>query len=150
MVEFWSYHFIISCSKVTYLKVVDDADVSRKYALTTCPKLLYASAKSGAMMVYLDQNQSRSGSPNQNYAREIMELHTLGVDGGYTQNDVAELSRVLTGWSIVGRCDFAFYSSIHDFGKKTVLGVTITASSGSGGAAAIVAGDHILDMLLPH
>ncbi len=150
MVEFWSDHFNISYSKVTYLKVVDDADVIRKYALTTFPKLLYASAKSGAMMVYLDQNQSRSGSPNQNYAREIMELHTLGVDGGYTQNDVAELSRVLTGWSIVGRGDFAFYSSIHDFGKKTVLGVTIPASSSSVGAGAIVEGEQMLDMLLAH
>src|SRR5258708_12811596 len=79
-----------------------------------------------------------------------MELHTLGVDGGYTQNDVAELSRVLTGWSIVGRGDFAFYSSIHDFGKKTVLGVTIPATSSSVGAGAIVEGEQMLDMLLAH
>ena len=51
------------------------------------------------MLLYLDQNTSSTPTPNQNYAREIMELHTLGVDGGYTQDDVAQLSRILTGWS---------------------------------------------------
>ena len=66
VVEFWSDHFNISMNKVSYLKVIDDREVIRKYALTTFRELLYASAKSGAMMSYLDQNQSRSGAPNQN------------------------------------------------------------------------------------
>ena len=149
-VEFWSDHFNISITKVGYLKAVDDRDVIRKYALTTFRNLLYASAKSGAMMTYLDQNQSRSGAPNQNYAREIMELHTLGVTGGYTQNDVAELSRVLTGWTIAGRGDFAFNPAIHDWGAKTVLGVTIPAGSPSIGAAGIKEGEQMLDVLLAH
>ena len=150
MVEFWSDHFNISINKVGYLKATDDRDVIRKYALTTFPKLLYASAKSGAMMSYLDQNASRNTAPNQNYAREIMELHTLGVDGGYTQADVAELSRVLTGWTIAGRGDFSFNPAIHDWGAKTVLGVRIPAGSPSLGAAGIKEGEQMLDFLLAH
>lgn len=149
-VEFWSDHFNIAITKVAYLKVVDDRDVIRKYALTTFRQLLYASAKSGAMMAYLDQNQSRSGAPNQNYAREIMELHTLGVDGGYTQTDVAELSRVFTGWTIAGRGDFTFNPALHDFGAKTVLGIKIPATSSTVGAAGIKEGELMLDTLLAH
>ncbi len=150
MVEFWSDHFNISIAKVGYLKAVDDRDVIRAYALGNFRDLLYASAKSGAMMAYLDQNQSRNTSPNQNYAREIMELHTLGVNGGYTQADVAELSRVLTGWTIAGRGDFAFNPAIHDWGAKTVLGVTIPAGAPSLGAAGIKEGEKMLDVLLAH
>ncbi|MEP6733636.1 MAG: DUF1800 domain-containing protein [bacterium] len=150
MVEFWSDHFNISIVKVGYLKAVDDRDVIRKHALGSFRDLLFASAKSGAMMAYLDQNQSRSGSPNQNYAREIMELHTLGVSGGYTQTDVAELSRVLTGWTIAGRGDFSFNPAIHDWGTKTVLGVTIPAGSPSLGAAGIKEGEQMINVLLDH
>ncbi len=149
-VEFWSDHFNIAMSKVGYLKVVDDRDVIRKYALDTFPNLLKASAHSAAMLAYLDQTQSRSGAPNQNYAREIMELHTLGVDGGYTQTDVAELSRVLTGWTIAGRGNFNFDPNLHDFGAKTVLGVTIPASNRSIGAVAQAEGEQMLDLLLNH
>ena len=150
MVEFWSDHFNISIAKVGYLKAVDDRDVIRAHALGSFRDLLYASAKSGAMMSYLDQNQSRAGAPNQNYAREIMELHTLGVDGGYTQTDVAELSRVLTGWTIAGRGDFAFNPALHDWGNKTVLGVKIPAGSPALGAAGIKEGEQMLDVLLNH
>jgi uncharacterized protein (DUF1800 family) len=78
------------------------------------------------MMFYLDNARSRSGAINENYAREIMELHTLGVDGGYTQKDVTELARVLTGWSIDRRTgQFAFHPFLHDRGAKTVLGVRL-------------------------
>ncbi len=150
MVEFWSDHFNISMGKVSYLKAVDDREVIRKHALGKFRDLLYASAKSGAMMSYLDQNQSRSGSPNENYARELMELHTVGVDGGYTQTDVAELSRVLTGWTIVGRGNFTFNPAIHDWGAKTVLGLRIPAGSPSLGAQGILEGEKVLDLLLAH
>jgi uncharacterized protein (DUF1800 family) len=98
-------------------------------------------------MAYLDQNTSNKNAPNQNYAREIMELHTLGVDGGYTQDDVAELSRVLTGWTIAGRGVFTFNSAIHDTGSKLVLGTTI---AGQTGAAGINEGEQVLDMLVNH
>ena len=100
MVELWADHFNQDLDKVGYLLVADQRDVIRTHALGKFPDLLKASAHSASMLVYLDQNSSRKGAPNQNYAREIMELHTLGVDGGYTQDDVAELSRVLTGWTI--------------------------------------------------
>jgi uncharacterized protein (DUF1800 family) len=83
------------------------------------------------MLFYLDNARSRRDAINENYAREIMELHTLGVDGGYTQKDVTELARVLTGWSIErGNGAFVFRPMLHDRGAKTVLGVHI-----SGGGA---------------
>jgi hypothetical protein len=150
MVEFWSDHFNISYDKVGYLKAVDDREVIRKHALGKFGDLLKASAHSPAMLAYLDQNLSRSGSPNQNYARELMELHTLGVDGGYTQDDVAELSRVLTGWSFNGAGVFTFVPSRHDYGAKTVLGVNIPASSPTLGVAAVDEGEEILDLLINH
>jgi uncharacterized protein (DUF1800 family) len=150
MVEFWSDHFNQDYDKVGYLLNADQRDVIRKNALGKFPVLLKASAHSASMMVYLDQNASRNTAPNQNYAREIMELHTLGVDGGYTQNDVAELSRVLTGWTVQGRGNFVFNPAIHDWGAKTVLGVTIPASPASTGAAGINEGEKMLDMLVNH
>jgi uncharacterized protein (DUF1800 family) len=150
MVEFWSDHFNISIAKVGYLKAVDDRDVIRKHALGRFSDLLKASAHSPAMLAYLDQNTSRVGAPNQNYARELMELHTLGVDGGYTQQDVAELSRVLTGWTFTGAGDFNFNANRHDFTQKTVLGVTIPAAPTSTGSAAINEGEQMLDVLINH
>ena len=150
MVEFWGDHFNQDIDKVGYLLVADQRDVIRKYALGKFPDLLKASAHSPSMLVYLDQNASRSVAPNQNYARELMELHTLGVDGGYTQSDVAELSRVLTGWTIQGRGNFVFNPAIHDWGSKTVLGVTIPAGSPSLGADGIKEGEQMLDLLVHH
>jgi uncharacterized protein (DUF1800 family) len=90
------------------------------------------------------------GAPNQNYARELMELHTLGVNGGYTQDDVAELSRVLTGWTLQGRGTFVFNPALHDWGAKTVLGMTIPAGSPALGAAGIQEGEQVIDMLCNH
>ena len=149
LVEFWGDHFNIDVNKVGYLKLVDDRDVIRQYAMTTFPQLLRASAHSPAMMVYLDQTLSRRGAPNQNYAREIMELHTLGVSGGYTQDDVAELSRVLTGWGITGAGTFFFDPNRHDYGAKTLLGVTIPATTqATVGAAAINEGESIISLLV--
>lgn len=150
MVEFWSDHFNIEFGKVGYLKVVDDRDVIRKYALGKFSDLVKASSKSPAMLAYLDQNVSRVGAPNQNYARELMELHTLGVNGGYTQDDVAELSRVLTGWTLQGRGNFVFNSILHDWGSKVVMGVTIPAGSPSLGAAGIQEGEQMIDFLCNH
>jgi uncharacterized protein (DUF1800 family) len=147
MVEFWTDHFNQDIDKVGYLLVADQRDVIRKNALGKFPDLLKASAHSASMMAYLDQNTSNRNAPNQNYAREIMELHTLGVDGGYTQDDVAELSRVLTGWTITGRGVFSFNAAIHDTGSKLVLGTTI---SGQSGAAGINEGEQVLDMLVNH
>ncbi len=104
-VDFWTNHFnIYLLGGVTgLLKIFDDRDVIRPYALETFPELLQASAHSPAMLTYLDQAQSTRQAPNENYARELLELHTVGVDGGYSHDDILELARVLTGWSVTGR-----------------------------------------------
>jgi uncharacterized protein (DUF1800 family) len=150
MVEFWTDHFNIDYEKVGYLKTLDDRDVIRKHALGKFPDMLKASAHSPAMLEYLDNTRSRGRNTNQNYAREIMELHTLGVDGGYTQTDVAELSRILTGWTIQGRGVFAFDPTGHDFTGKTFLSTDFPAQSSSVGAAAVQEGERAIDMLLAH
>ena len=90
------------------------------------------------------QNMARG--LNENYARELMELHTLGVDGGYTQKDVTEVARVFTGWTIDGPragARFHFEPRMHDLGVKTVLGQTIRASD-------IREGEQVLDLLARH
>ena len=150
MVEFWTDHFTIYIPKVGYLKLLDDRDVVRKYALGKFPELLWASAHSPAMLLYLDQPQSRGNSPNQNYAREIMELHSLGVDGGYTQDDVAQLSRIFTGWTVQGRGAFNFDATGHDFTAKTFLGKTYPAQLPSVGAAAVAEGEDAVRTLANH
>lgn len=150
MVEFWTDHFNQDIDKVGYLYVADLRDVIRKHALGRFPDMLKASAHSASMMAYLDQNVSRNTAPNQNYARELLELHTVGVDNGYTQTDVAELSRVLTGWTIQGRGNFVFNANIHDRNAKTVMGMTIPAAPATQGAAGIQEGEAVLDMLVAH
>jgi uncharacterized protein (DUF1800 family) len=130
MAEFWTDHFNISVDKgdCFYLKTVDDRDVIRPHALGRFHDLVWASAHSPAMLVYLDQHVSDRTHPNENYARELMELHTLGVDGGYTQQDVMELARCLTGWTVKEswwRGTFTFNPDRHDDGVKTVLGLTL-------------------------
>ena len=149
MVEFWTDHFNINMVDIGYLKTIDDREVIRKYALGNFPDLLRASAHSAAMLVYLNNNTSRYPKVNENYARELMELHTLGVDGGYTQTDVAEVARCLSGWTIKGRGDFNFDPIGHDFGAKTFLGNTIPAAPGTG-AAAVADGDKVLSVLASH
>jgi uncharacterized protein (DUF1800 family) len=131
VVDFWSDHFNIHVLKgeCWYLKTVDDRDVIRPHALGSFRELLSASARSPAMLVYLDNQASDASHPNENYARELLELHTLGVDGGYTQRDVMELARCLTGWRVGGDTfqhdQFMFDADMHDHGAKTVLGMTI-------------------------
>lgn len=150
MVEFWTDHFSIDRDKVGYLKVVDDRDVIRRHALGKFPAMLKASAHSAAMMRYLDQPASRRGRINENYAREIMELHSVGVDGGYSQQDVNELARVLTGWTVSGRGIFTYDAQLHDFGPKSVLGRTIPATAPGRGLAGKNEADAIIDSLALH
>ncbi|HEX2723300.1 MAG TPA: DUF1800 domain-containing protein, partial [Gemmatimonadaceae bacterium] len=149
MVEFWTDHFNISMREVGYLKTLDDREVIRRHALGNFPDMLRASAHSAAMLVYLDNNTSRYPKVNENYARELMELHTMGVDGGYTQTDVAEVARCLSGWTIKGRGEFNFDPTGHDFGAKSFLGQTIPAAPGTG-AAAVSEGDKVLNVLAAH
>jgi uncharacterized protein (DUF1800 family) len=152
MVELWTDHFTIYFPEVGYLKTLDDRDVIRKHALGNFGDLLKASARSAAMLVYLDQNVSRRGAPNQNYARELLELHTVGVDGGYTQEDVAELSRILTGWTVRGRGEFSFNPALHDYAQKTFMGRTFPAmdSRNNTNPAGVTEGEAVLEMLIAH
>jgi uncharacterized protein (DUF1800 family) len=136
MVDFWSDHFNIFIEKEPcfYLKTVDDRDVIRKHALGNFRDLVWASAHSPAMLTYLDNQANVKGTPNENYARELMELHTLGVDGGYTQNDVMQLARCLTGWSVKEHFwlgNFVFKEDQHEPGEKNVLGLAIQESGQS-------------------
>ncbi len=141
MVQFWSDHFNIDPSKgdCQWLKVADDREVIRQHALGKFPEMLRASALSPAMLWYLDGRVNRRANltekPNENYARELLELHTLGVHGGYTQKDVMEVARCLTGWTVrskdqkpyfqIGKVEFKLPQ--HDFGSKQVLGMKIPA-----------------------
>jgi hypothetical protein len=138
-VEFWRDHFNTNIGQVGILKTQEDRDVYRRCAFTTFPQMLNASASSPAMLVYLNNTQSdgRPGrTPNQNYAREVMELHTLGVNGGYTQEDVVEVARCFTGWRTRGNTgdpsagQFFYDANRHDNGSKLVLGVPIAAGGG--------------------
>jgi uncharacterized protein (DUF1800 family) len=142
MVEFWSDHFNIDPSKgdCKWLTVWDDREVIRKNALGKFPEMLRASALSPAMLWYLDgrvnHRASTAEKPNENYARELLELHTLGVHGGYTQKDVMEVARCLTGWTVrsteqkpyfqIGKVEFQVAQ--HDFDAKEVLGEAIPAA----------------------
>jgi uncharacterized protein (DUF1800 family) len=133
MVEFWSDHFNIFVEKGNcfYLKTVDDREVIRNHAMGSFRDLVWASAHSPAMMTYLDNQANEKSHPNENYARELMELHTLGVNGGYTQQDVMELARCLTGWNVKEHFwlgDFVFKEDLHDSGAKKLLGLTIQPS----------------------
>lgn len=137
MVEFWSDHFNIYIRKTQFmmaLKIVDDRDVIRPHALGKFRDVLWASVQSPAMLVYLDNVRNEKGQPNENYARELLELHTLGVNGGYSQQDVQEVARILTGWGVARRGRnqgrFTFTPDRHDDGAKTALGHTFPAGQG--------------------
>lgn len=146
MADFWLNHFNVFAGKGIdrFLLTSYERDTIRPHMWGKFEELLMATAKSPAMMFYLDNARSRSGAINENYAREIMELHTLGVDGGYSQKDVTELARVLTGWSIDRRTgQFAFHPFLHDRGTKTVLGVRL-----EGGG--IDEGERMIHLLAHH
>ena len=141
MVGFWTDHFNIDRSKgeCPWLKTADDREVIRKHAMGKFPEMLRASALSPAMLWYLDGRENKKmhpeERPNENYAREILELHTLGVQGGYTQQDVMEVARCLTGWHVrseetFGKGRVEFIAEHHDDEAKIVLGNSIPSGLG--------------------
>jgi uncharacterized protein (DUF1800 family) len=191
MVDFWTNHFNVFAGKGAdrWLLPAYDRDTIRPNAMGKFSELLLATAQSPAMLFYLDNFQSvspdanRGGGPmrrllnpqaqpqqqqrrgiNENYARELMELHTLGVDGGYTQKDVQEVARCFTGWTIFqprggaaavnalmgsdaarrNAGTFFFNARVHDDGEKTVLGHKIPAGGG------MKDGLTVLDILAHH
>lgn len=136
MVDFWSNHFNIYSRKgdTAFAKGMQETETIRKHALGSFPKMLDAVAHSPAMLEYLDNSENAKGVPNENYARELMELHTLGLGGGYTQRDVQEVARCFTGWTIETRFmrpqgHFRFDETTHDEESKVVLGERIPAKS---------------------
>ena len=161
MVDFWENHFSIYANKDAdrWLLTEFDRDAIRPFVFGRFRDLLGATAHSPAMLYYLDNWQSsvlrkypatkdkparQNGGINENYARELMELHTLGVNGGYTQKDVQELARCLTGWTIRKPNEegvFYYNPQTHDNGEKTVLGHKIAAGGGIGDV------EKVLDIL---
>lgn len=167
LVDLWANHFSVFAGKGPvrlYLAQYENESI-RPHVLGRFRDLLGAVAHSPAMLFYLDNWQSvadslhptlvtlrrgGAGRPrrprglNENYARELLELHTLGVDGGYTQQDVIEVARAFTGWSIAAPRDgggFVFRPALHDAGEKHVLGHVIAAGGGESD------GEHVLDIL---
>lgn len=138
MTLFWHNHFVSSQQKVRYsLLMYRQNALLRQHALGNFGKLLHAVSKDPAMVIYLDNANNRKGIPNENFAREVMELFTLG-EGHYGEQDVKEAARAFTGWSIdPDSGDFKWRARMHDDGIKTVLG-----KSGN------FDGDDVLDILL--
>ncbi len=161
LTDFWYNHFNVYLDKGAdrYMVTAYERDVIRPRVLGKFKDILLATAQSPAMLFYLDNYESVGPQPgggamrkgrrglNENYGRELMELHTLGVDGGYTQQDVTEVARCFTGWTIRDPNrggGFEFNARVHDNGEKHVLGVTIPAGGGMDD------GLKVLDMLVHH
>jgi len=147
IVEFWCDHFNIDITKTycPWVGTILNREAIRPNALGTFPALLAAVARDPSMLMSLDNDTSVSGNQNENYARELLELHTLGVNGGYTQQDVVEVARCFTGWT---RYDytvpnlglsFRFNAAKHDNGQKVVLGNIIPAGGGQSDAETVLA-----------
>jgi uncharacterized protein (DUF1800 family) len=149
MTDFWFNHFNIYWNKNAdrWLTTGFEMHTIRPHVLGKFKDLLMATAKSPAMLFYLDNHLSSSiKGINENYGRELMELHTLGVDGGYTQRDVQEVARAFTGWSIDRpqmSGQFMFRPRIHVFGEKIVLGHKINAGG-------VGDGEEVIDILARH
>ncbi|RYY85842.1 MAG: DUF1800 domain-containing protein [Chitinophagaceae bacterium] len=131
---FWHGHFAARNLNLMYQQQL--LDVIRKGALGSFRNLLHEVSKSAAMLNFLNAQQNRKDHPNENFAREVMELFTLGR-GNYTENDVKEAARAFTGWGASFRGDFQFRRFQHDAGTKTVLGKTGN-----------LVGEEVLDHLL--
>ena len=160
MADFWYNHFNVFLDKGADRTMVTsyERDSIRPNVFGKFRDLLQATAQSPAMLFYLDnwesvatdtsqQGAKRKRGLNENYARELLELHTLGVDGGYTQQDIIEVARCFTGWTIRAPRqggDFFYNHRVHDKGAKVVLGVTIGAGGGKEDA------EKVLDILAKH
>ncbi len=155
LVDFWYNHFNVFLNKGAdrYMIPTYERESIRPHVFGKFHDLLLATAESPAMLFYLDNWQSvgpgqkNKRGLNENYGRELLELHTLGVEGGYTQQDVIEVARCFTGWTIAGRRKggvFEYNDKVHDKGAKTVLGHAITAGGG------MEDGLRVLDILAHH
>lgn len=145
---FWHDHFATGINKVLISELMNrQMNVFRRLGLGSFRDLLIAISADPAMLDWLDNRLSTAGRPNENYAREIMELFSMGVDGGYTEQDVKEAARCFTGWT--NQFDYVvFNAGTHDNGTKTVLGQVI--ANGSGAAAVLRDGIAVVDAILKH
>ncbi len=123
MTLFWHGHFATSYQKVNKIPLmVKQIDLFRKMALGNFQELVIEVGKDPAMMLYLDSNSNRKGKPNENYAREVMELFTLGI-GNYSENDIKEAAKAFTGWTVnYTTGEVKFVPNQHDKSIKNVLG----------------------------
>ncbi len=168
LVDFWFNHFNVFAGKGATRNYVGEyeRDAIRPHVLGSFRDMLGATARHPAMLFYLDNwlssaqgaqgargtrgaqgaARGRSSGLNENYARELLELHTLGVDGGYTQNDIVNIAKAFSGWTMQPRqgSGFIFASNRHDRGEKVVLGQTIKAGGGESD------GDRVLDIVAAH
>ena len=149
LTDFWFNHFNVDATKIEDrpVMVAYERDVIRPHVLGKFRDLLEATAKSPAMLFYLDNWLSAGRRLNENYGRELLELHTLGVDGGYTQHDVIDVARCFTGWTMANPHDglgFLYDDRKHDRGEKRVLGHRIKAGHG------IEDGEQVLDIVARH
>jgi uncharacterized protein (DUF1800 family) len=157
LVAFWSNHFCVSANKGQLARIWAgsfEREAIRPHVLGRFSEMLLAVEQHPAMLFFLDNQQSlgpesraglnRKRGLNENLAREIMELHTLGVGGGYTQEDVTSLARIITGWTFVGRQGilgqpgtFVFNANAHEPGPQRLLGKTYPAEGLAQGEAAL-------------
>jgi uncharacterized protein (DUF1800 family) len=151
MTDFWFNHFNVffGDGPVRYLVADYERSAIRPHVFGRFYDMLRATAQHPAMLLYLDNAMSNARRGiNENYARELLELHTLGVDGGYTEEDVREIARAFTGWTLNRRQrppeDFQFVRVLHDDGEKRVLGRKLAAGRG------IEDGDDVLDIVARH
>jgi uncharacterized protein (DUF1800 family) len=163
LVDFWFNHFNVYAQKgaVRWMLPAYEREAIRPHVLGRFRELVLATARHPAMLFYLDNwlstradlvvprgpNAGRRAGLNENYARELMELHTLGVDGGYTQQDVVEVARCFTGWTIDRPQQgggFVFRTAAHDRGEKHILGQVIPAGGGRED------GERVIDILVRH
>ncbi len=131
---FWHGHF--ACRNLNALYQQDMVNIIRKNALGNFGTMLKEVSRSAAMLAFLNNQQNRKQKPNENFAREVMELFTMGR-GNYTEKDIKEAARAFTGWQFKLNGDFIFRENFHDTGVKTVLGKTGNFD-----------GDDVLDILL--
>ncbi|MBV8447523.1 MAG: DUF1800 family protein [Hyphomicrobiales bacterium] len=155
---FWANHFAISAAKGPNVRVIAGAferETIRPHVFGRFADMLLAVETHPAMLFYLDNQQSfgpnspagqnRKRGLNENLAREILELHTLGVNGGYTQDDVTSLARIITGWTVVGRQgrlgtpgSFVFFANAHEPGDQQLLGNIYAEAGFEQGKAALL------------
>ena len=123
MTLFWHGHFATSMSKVPPALMVEQIDLFRAQGMGSFRNLLLAVSKNPAMLVWLDNRYNNKARPNENYAREIMELFSLGL-GNYTEDDVHNAARAFTGWTLDKNLHYVYKDALHDAGPKTFLGRT--------------------------